>query len=605
MKAKIHFKLLILLLTVSCACSKYPSKIAELELRQAELQRQYEEIVLKDSIEKAPAISVTFNTMDICLEAGASSTVRYHITNGGANPLVRVFSIDGWKTELVEEGPSDGYFVCTAPQTPCDGSATVLVSDGIRRTSVYTLSFSAADFMTISENCLYVPAEGGEKTLDLRTNVEYELSCSAGWIKAAGTKAVREEALTFKVEPNPAAAPRKASNTLKGNGITTDLAVFQSGRRPERDDKLLPILAWYSIPDNYISVERYAEMEECGFNISFSTFTDHESVKESLDMAAQTGVRLQVCWSGLEHEAEQCAAELKDHPALWGYHIVDEPGPAAFDGLAKLTRRLETADPAHPSYINLLPDYAGQGALGGTFRQYVHNYMETVHPPLLSFDFYSIRFNEIVPSWWSNLLICYEEAEAAGVDMWAFVLSTAHDPYPISTPEMLRLYAYTDLVFGAQGIQYFTYWCPGQETWNFFHEAPITMDGRRTATYDMVKELNRELQNRAYIFLGADFAWMRSVGGTIQGVSALSSAEYPSGISSISANGRMASSLFTNEGHEYIAFVNCTYQETRTLDITLTCAAEVIDAEGRAQSVPAGHNTFVVGKGDILILRLK
>src|SRR5437868_3488260 len=81
-----------------------------------------------------------------------------------------------------------------------------------------------------------------------------------------------------------------------------------------------------------------------------------------------------------------------------------------------------------------------------------------------------------------------------------FALTVAHGPYPIPTIEQLRVQVFSDLAYGAQGIQYFTYWTSKSDTWNF-HEAPIDVSGKRTAVYDRVKQMNAEIRALSPVFL--------------------------------------------------------------------------------------------------------
>src|SRR5690606_26264105 len=92
----------------------------------------------------------------------------------------------------------------------------------------------------------------------------------------------------------------------------------------------------------------------------------------------------------------------------------------------------------------------------------------------------------------------------------AFLLSVAHTPYPIPTLTHRRVQGYSNLAYGAQVLQYFSYWTPVGTTWNF-HEAPIAADGARTPTYDVVKAFNAELNAVRGVFLGSE---VESVGHT-------------------------------------------------------------------------------------------
>ena len=106
------------------------------------------------------------------------------------------------------------------------------------------------------------------------------------------------------------------------------------------------------------------------------------------------------------------------------------------------------------------------------------------------------------------------ESERTGKPFWAFALSTAHMEYPVPTMGQLRLQMYSNLAYGAQALQYFTYWNPGTETWDF-HQAPVNQQGLRSRAYEEVRTLNQELQRRAAVFMGCRVLSVRHLGAEI------------------------------------------------------------------------------------------
>ena len=64
-------------------------------------------------------------------------------------------------------------------------------------------------------------------------------------------------------------------------------------------------------------------------------------------------------------EALDAAIEqVRHHPALYAYHLVDEPGAGAFPRLGRLVAYLRQRDPGRLAYINLFPTYASNEQLG-------------------------------------------------------------------------------------------------------------------------------------------------------------------------------------------------------------------------------------------------
>ena len=382
-------------------------------------------------------------------------------------------------------------------------------------------------------------------------------------------------------------------------------ALLLAGCTAKKEKVELPILAWYSIPEENISLERFQELKEAGFNVNLSSVGSFDKALASLDYGEQTGVKIVFSCHDMWEDPEGTAAKVKDHPALFGYSLGDEPNNARFPVLADMADRLRSVDPDHVIYVNLFPNYAPDEVLGSTYPEHVRKYIEEVRPPLVSFDFYPVTEDGIRERWWENLEVISRESAAAGLPFWAFALSTSHKPYPIPTMASLRLQFYTDLAYGAQGLQYFTYWNPVPGTWDF-HDAPIDLDGNRTPVYDMVKAMNAELQTRAGIFVGAKVLQVRHTGETVPpGVTPLT--DLPEPLTTLDTHGKGAVvSVLENGGVRYLMLVNRSLDEGFDYDIAFARKVERIGRDGKAVKVPAkGTQTFHLEEGDCAIFRWK
>jgi hypothetical protein len=151
--------------------------------------------------------------------------------------------------------------------------------------------------------------------------------------------------------------------------------------------------------------------------------------------------------------------------------------------------------------------------------------------------------------------------------MWAFALSVPHGSYPAPTIPHLRLQVFSNLAYGAQVIQYFTYWTPVSDTWNF-HDAPIRPDGTRTPLYEHVKQVNREIQGLRGVFQGAT---VESVGHTGEklprGTRAYQPGEY---VREVKTGGQGAVvALLSNGGRQFLVVVNRDLHEPMPLSASL------------------------------------
>ncbi|MGE3310968.1 MAG: hypothetical protein AB7O66_13445 [Limisphaerales bacterium] len=268
----------------------------------------------------------------------------------------------------------------------------------------------------------------------------------------------------------------------------------------------IPILGWHSIPERELSLERFQELAGMGLTLSLMHYSPEGNLK-ALDLAARTGVRLFIGDSRFRQpgpELDEAVRTYRQHPALAGYTLKDEPSLAEFPTLAAARDALAAADPdpAHGSYVNLFPTYASPAQLGcPTYPEHLRRFVLEFRPQVLSFDHYPILDGGAVrPDYYQNLEWIRRAALDAGVPFWAFALACPHKPYPTPTAGHVRLQAWSNFAYGARALQYFTYWTPNPGTWDF-HDAPIRLDGSRSPTYDLLRAFNRDVQACADVLL--------------------------------------------------------------------------------------------------------
>ena len=280
-------------------------------------------------------------------------------------------------------------------------------------------------------------------------------------------------------------------------------AVAAEGPQRLPDAPALPILAWGGPPQEQTTVDRYKELADAGFTHNFSGFGSAAAMEKALDVGRATGIKLLVSVPELANDPEGTAKRFKAHSALAGYYLRDEPAAGDFDALAKWARRVQAVDSDHPCYVNLFPNYATDAQLGTAgYRNYVERLVNEVPVSVLSFDHYPVVGERLRGEWYENLEIVSAAARTADKPFWAFALATAHGPYPVPTLAHLRVQIFSNLAYGAQGLQYFTYWTSRSDAWNF-HGGPIGQDGKRTDVYDRVRVVNQEVQALRGVFAGS------------------------------------------------------------------------------------------------------
>jgi hypothetical protein len=187
-------------------------------------------------------------------------------------------------------------------------------------------------------------------------------------------------------------------------------------------------------------------------------------------------------------------ARVSKHPALYAYHIIDEPNASQFPALGRLVAWLRERDPAHLAYINLFPTYASNEQLGTkgdlvtAYREHLRLYVEQVKPGLISYDHYQFRLKGDGDQYFLNLAMVRRVAQETGLPFLNIVQACTWAPETMRVPNTneLRYLVYSTLAYGAQGISYYVYACAGH------HGSITSLDGTPGPLYHALKFYNRE-----------------------------------------------------------------------------------------------------------------
>ena len=323
---------------------------------------------------------------------------------------------------------------------------------------------------------------------------------------------------------------------------------------------------------------------------------------KALDIAEAAGIKLLPRTNELRSDPEGTVKRFKDHPALAGYNLRDEPDIEDFPRLAEQVRRVRAVDDEHIYYINLFPSRATPKQLGiDTYQEYVDLFVETVPIKMLTFDHYPITFDGLRPEWSENLEIISEKSRETGYPFWAFALSLAHRDYPIPSIDHLRLQVYSNLAYGAQGIQYYRYWTI-KSSRHKFHDGPIDINGEKSVVYDRVKKVNEEIRNLSGVFAGSKVIHVGRAGNvTSIGTKPL---KIMSPFTNIDIKDREAIvSWLENGSRKFLVIVNFGLEGTMMLHVDTENGSKVkrVDKDGYMYPLDSLHYDAVISPGDIEI----
>ena len=251
-------------------------------------------------------------------------------------------------------------------------------------------------------------------------------------------------------------------------------------------------------------VEKYQEFADAGFTYNMTVFVDEEQARIGLDAAHKAGVKvLTRYWPHSPTVKPADMARLfKDHPGLGGYVLQDEPVISEFPAVLARAKEVLAADPDPGKIIcvNLLPVYAGHEMLElkphQKYEDYVCKFLSEVPVNVLSYDHYPLKRLGVIKSWYENMLIGQRVARSAEIPFWPLISCCSADLFPDPTLGVMRIQTYTNLAMGAAVVVHAVY-CT-----NVGREAPYVC-GRRTHVYDLVKQVNHEIQAQAGVFVGS------------------------------------------------------------------------------------------------------
>ena len=384
-------------------------------------------------------------------------------------------------------------------------------------------------------------------------------------------------------------------------GVLAITCIAAANGNGEQDaGRRIPVLAWGGPAAGQSNVQRLRKLAECGFTHSFRGFANAADMTRGLDAAREAGIKLLVSCPELRSDPQGTVRRFQDHPALGGYFLQDEPSAGDFAGLSKWTAQVSAADPNHIAYINLFPDYANSQQLGvAMYEQYVDRFVKEVPVQVLSFDYYPIVGTSVRRSWYSNLETILAASRASGKPFWAFALSLAHYHYPMPTIAHLHEQVYSNLAYGSQGIQYFTYWASP----SLGEAAPIDSAGKRTPVYDRVRLVNDEVRARSFVFAGSTLRWVRHTGSSIPAGTRRFEPERPIESLTTEGNGAVVSRL-TNSGRDFLVIVNRDIANSMGVSVRISESVGVrqIQKDGTKRNVESGTFKFDVEPGDALLL---
>lgn len=368
-----------------------------------------------------------------------------------------------------------------------------------------------------------------------------------------------------------------------------------------------PIAAWKTFPKNHIPTETdFKWVKEAGFNIISEIISDSTDFKKILDATADHDLKMIIAsdYTSNYKQLPKVVENLKGSPGLLGYFIKDEPKADDFQFCAVRSEIISRLDPNAIGYVNLWP---ATNQFSNNYGAYLDDFIDTVHPKVLSLDIYPIRKDDngyhIYTRYYESYEIMMNKSYEYGIPWIACCASTPTPEFQWPDKTNMRFAVFTALAYGAQGICWWTYQRPDRDP-DFFLAAPV-QNGKRTKLWYALRDVNKEIQSLKNVFLGTAVNGVWHTGKNLQkGTKRLGT--LPSPITSLTSgeSGILVSHLNT-DGREYVVIVTHDYENSQKVNLKgdPNHLIKRVFPDGTEKTVKWG--SFTLPAGGYAIFRIK
>jgi len=197
-------------------------------------------------------------------------------------------------------------------------------------------------------------------------------------------------------------------------------------------------------------------------------------------------------------ELPKALADFRDHPAVFGFHVCDEPFRVSYKGAFQHSRRLKKAAPELHPFINLGPHEPGNEDFLGfpTYADYVTATAEQGQVDFLCYDCY-FQMRPGTSGWdlyFANLRLMREGSWRHGIPFWTTLLSVGHFDYRCPNVDDLRWQFHTAICSGSTGVLWFFYYMRNPHS--NYRFSPVDENWEKTQTYNDLRWIQNAFHKR-------------------------------------------------------------------------------------------------------------
>lgn len=354
------------------------------------------------------------------------------------------------------------------------------------------------------------------------------------------------------VKGNPAGNPAESQSPSRPANVSAKSA-SQSGYISPTPGRF-PIIAYSPVTDEKIPTKAdFDTLKACGFNCAMTLF-NHDEYYDLMGEIKDLGISFIPIldnytnsrnYDGIKKFITDTRQFMYDNDIpdslIGGYRIKDEPYYKDMDFIGISYNAAKISDPKVMPIVNLpaqpigdfrpnAPKHAYSSYAGkrDTMLLYLNKFYETVHPDVLSYDYYPLVYkshNQTIElndsDFYYNLQLFALLSKLKGIPFWAFCQSSNvrfceigkqdYREHPVATENFLRYEAFSALAFGAKGINYWRYSDRRDDysnvakdgTYMLYFSALTDTLGHREPAWKCAQTVNRDIRKHEQMFLNA------------------------------------------------------------------------------------------------------
>lgn len=277
----------------------------------------------------------------------------------------------------------------------------------------------------------------------------------------------------------------------------------------------LPIGFWSYTDFTQIGPEAIKDYVDCGMTIvQTPRFKPEENKVEEmiafLDACHEAGLKAIVCdnrcyfWfmeslggeNGFRESVAQAVEDFGDHPAVFGFHVGDEPNKTCVEEALLASSIHKEIAPDLSPFLNLGPYGPGSCEWVGyeDYGVYLDDYVKIGKPDFLCFDVYW----QLLPEdngrelYFGCLKMFTDAAKRHNLPLWITPLAVGHFRYRCPTEDLFRWQVNTAAAHGLKGFVWFFLYM--RDPHDNYRVPPIDEHWERTETFDWLSRVNRTFQ---------------------------------------------------------------------------------------------------------------